>query len=67
MNIYPDQYAFQQELEKAAAAKKLSVFEHDGSYFVMDETTGYITDSKSLSGAADFVNRFLTDRIRAGL
>ena len=67
MNIYPDQHAFQQELEKAAAAKRLAVFEHEGSYFVVDETTGYVTDSRSLSGAADFVNRFVADRIRAGL
>lgn len=67
MNIYPDQKEFEKELNKAASQKRLSVFEYEGSYFVMDETNGYVTDPYTLSGAASFVNRFNSEKIRSSL
>lgn len=67
MNIFPDKELFIQELENSAKKKNLYVFENEGSYYVLDESTGYVTDSYTLSGAASFINRFIADRMRTGM
>lgn len=67
MNIFPDEHAFTQQVQQAASKKGLMVFEHGGSYYVLDEATGYVTDSYTLAGAASFVNRFIGEKLRAGL
>ena len=67
MNLYPDDKEFVNAVKNSAQYKNLLVFEHNNNYYILDERTGYVTDAYTITDAANFVNKFQSDIMRAGL